>query len=1833
MPKYDIDPSRVNKRFDNAQENALSRIQQSIINTGFDPYEAIDGDTVMAGRIAGYDTMESFDSEKSRKLAEQLGITQDEQKRIGLAGKKALQDYMSANQSTNLVHTDYDKFGRPILQNQDIANYMIGSGVAVPTDRYDAKGQQLYRASQDKREKLFGKGANELFDKQREYNIERQNTGFLGSLRQSPAALMSGAQQLLAGGADFVADAVTSGNSTYFEKAKSAEESNKNWGYDTREQEFRTAEAVHKAKNGDWIGAITTASVVAPEVLSQSMPTIATMFVPATGVVKAGSWALGAARSAKVANAINETRVLKNVADIANKNAGFATVVGITTNNDIEEYTKNNDGVEPSIERIAGMTALNTLQLGIDKFVFKDIVSKYGSPSKFVSTMKDAVKILPDNVVVKTAAMAARASLAAGEEFAQEYAQTWAEILNQKLETTKYGSFENLIKNPELLDEALGAGLIGAGTGGMMSLGASTVQGVPAAIDMANEKVGAWRANTKLSADEKRAVELAGGNTEDEVQFTQYKSFEKDIAEDEKEFRSAMQRGEYEKSEAAIMAMRDKYVNYGFEQNTPDEVKAVNKLGDMLYEHREAVARKLNGEKNQEGSVSRLQKALNAGVPLDSQELGSDRRALGYAIDFGVESENAEQIAELAKALGLEPRKIEQYVEEQNAIKALKAQAGDKKRNWTGIKSMEQVEYEAVNGPDGYVTNYGKMKTAQALGNKAEEEKYLAKLQHFLGTQTEKYNRLADAIAKVESGEQAKVEVNYSVDRNAQNFTVSQEKIGGAKNVLNAVGNTVKELTKLVTLNGGTTKQLSEYEAKEKLRTSESQPIKTKTTKPATGAQAPVAQKKQEQQKESKPVEKPSQKPVQETAQEDELAEMEYKSSMQNEYKQVKEGEKQTAENEAGRADKKWKRMIALKNEKVQVLARKTKGIIDSQIVIDKTTNWQYGDANKILERVGSYVGDKLVLNNDVAEAMAIAYISWIAHDADRTIAPNKKEMAQMIGVKGEPTQQQIAMLSGKGVLQKNIVRSLGRMTLEQLDIDFEKEADYKEKINLETALGNILFAAMVNRGIIKQTQVSAQDFNKVMKLKGEDARRLPVAMARFNAQGDESTAYIKAVKNVMKDIKDVLIKSENVSGPNYEITEPNTNHKIRKRDSAKVSKQDEERLQAQERIEHRVKMNVVEAFNKLGEYGKTALGYVSEEDVRKMHKTKRLATKASNDAIIRYMNQMKEHVNTAQDKPYTFNYFMSADGRDMIDSNTFNPQTIKAHRHVDYTGKPVEIDPKTDSRELLYFKTAVLQGLEEKVEKMNEEQINKRFDEVTQDKKTVIIANQLIGEMRNPKAIAEFIGEKAQMHTLDALVALGEYMKAKREGTTFETNLQLEVDAVTSGWILALLQSPAFEVNTVKEMLRKGGVYIDDMNADYANISGNKLEDDSYVTLQKEIQKRIDAMKANGEVSEAFMSILEVDRNFAKAPFMTHIVYGAGIGGTLNDIENQYIEQLYEKLANGQVKEVQNALRSIGVVAQINQPLNFEFLPEQEKTIREKVRDTYGKATKEAIGAKFSKFTEVRDLINKAFKEMFTPYEAAYNKWLNELRSNKEVVTVRDLKKLERDLAHLIPTIKSPNGTDVQIFSKEKIESVIPDELKVQTKFKNKYDGENRSITTEGEMKRIAASATSGGVNPIHFIDGSIIGELLKQFQMTGVYDAGLFSLNDVDNAVELYNKTLIEKSENYNFVEQVLKAGENLGLTDETREGLTKALVTINANRAKLFGSPINAQHFAMNGIAYKREGNTNAAEQTEDTTADELGLSEKAMNKLETMSSTLSKQQMDGIMLVLKQFKECK
>lgn len=873
-------------------------------------------------------------------------------------------------------------------------------------------------------------------------------------------------------------------------------------------------------------------------------------------------------------------------------------------------------------------------------------------------------------------------------------------------------------------------------------------------------------------------------------------------------------------------------------------------------------------------------------------------------------------------------------------------------------------------------------------------------------------------------------------------------------------------------------------------------------------------------------------------------------------------------------------------------------------------------EQDKYVEQLGTVEKGILNLSEDTINALTTGYLKWVAQDAEQAIEPTMLDMARIIG-KDELNETELGILSGKGVLRKNIVQALGQTASENLKIDIDKDMPFNVRQNIVTSLGNILLSKMLKEGTLIKESITSDEWNMISKKQTYRS----VEFVRFNP---EAKGTIKQVRDLLKRVPELGIEYE-AKEPVYGKPKRKKKHEFRKRPYGKISKKDEKRLSAQERIAHNPKTKVYEAFNRLGEWRKTAAGWKDEKVMaEKVHKTKLASIKAVNRAIERSLENLDAHMERAEGREYYFNYFMSGNGRDMIDSSTFNPQSDKLHRHMDYTGK--EYNPFVNERNEYLFKVAVLQGMDVDVDKMPKEDIMEAWNEISDEVKImseVLVSGRPIHSSWQKK-IAEYAADKKNAHTIDAMVALGEYINAsKMSEPVMLTNLQVEVDAVTSGWIVALMQNPAFDMETNKEYLAKGGVYIDNPEASYQNrVKEGYL--DSYETV-------MEAVKASlGRVHESVLELMKVDRKFAKAPFMTHVTYGAGIGGVKTDIVNQFIDKLYQQMVDDPAKAVRTIYDITGKRVNLGvNPREYVLDAKTVSEIKKYIDSTYGKAVENALSEKYKAFTSTRDVINNAFQEMFQKYETEYAKAYAELEKVGPITKAK-LDAMERDLSKYIPTIMSPNGTTVQIFSKEKMAEINKDLLKVQTAFMNDIVAGQKSVVTTAERRRVAAAKAAGGVVPIHFIDGSIIGEILKQFQMTGIYDAGMFNAYDVDKAVQMYNEKFIEINKNYSLLGEVLKAAkESEVVKQETLEKLSDAMKVADKNRAEIFNSNLNVQHFALDGIAYRND--VKAKESNVDY-AKELGIeNEENVEYLKRVAKMTPKQQ-EAIMSVLKMFKDC-
>ena len=254
------------------------------------------------------------------------------------------------------------------------------------------------------------------------------------------------------------------------------------------------------------------------------------------------------------------------------------------------------------------------------------------------------------------------------------------------------------------------------------------------------------------------------------------------------------------------------------------------------------------------------------------------------------------------------------------------------------------------------------------------------------------------------------------------------------------------------------------------------------------------------------------------------------------------------------------------------------------------------------------------------------------------------------------------------------------------------------------------------------------------------------------------------------------------------------------------------------------------------------------------------------------------------------FEYFFGKNGRFYMDSVTVNPQTdklhrflvtLKAHRQVmDFNSPDAE---KNKQKE--YFKVAIAQAFGFSIDKKTPEEIYDFADAVLEQSEET-----LSGALKSKKHKVEIEkdGKKYEVeiehlgHFFQGLNAIRAYKKAGNGEQPFEVTLSVEFDAITSGFILKLLQLPVMSFEKMKLWLSKGGVFLastDEEKKALDNItnSGQEISEgrliDSYRTLASGMKSNIKLskdMKKHESVWKAMQEVLpklKDKKTISKAP------------------------------------------------------------------------------------------------------------------------------------------------------------------------------------------------------------------------------------------------------------------------------------------------------------------------------------------------------------------------------
>lgn len=701
----------------------------------------------------------------------------------------------------------------------------------------------------------------------------------------------------------------------------------------------------------------------------------------------------------------------------------------------------------------------------------------------------------------------------------------------------------------------------------------------------------------------------------------------------------------------------------------------------------------------------------------------------------------------------------------------------------------------------------------------------------------------------------------------------------------------------------------------------------------------------------------------------------------------------------------------------------------------------------------------KADMEENVKTAIAVAAYMYVAENAKAPQYSSPEDVKAMFGLSeydfvGEALLRQIAPL---GSMENVAILSMGQKVTQALGLSAKKGATQDFLARLEADLGAHVMKLLVDQGIMERTKVSKEDLSAGLKhLPSHDSKNQGdiyfLRMARSEgkkAKDRQLNAATQTISDLAKGTHGILTKlfgvEAQVKEPSWEPikgVQRNTN----KTDQA-VPDFQKKIIEHENSVANYVREDVWYLLQGMGEQAFLEMAGYENPDPSKMHHTTIEALRVSNEALERELGVAQDYFSSLEanedqggsplglKQPLYLSHSVWKQQRVGIDS-VINPQSSKIHRWM-LTRKDWKTTvSSTDTDMMNSFILRVGEGLGVKTDKQGNKaslpQVHELFNTASEDEKTADKAKVLqaavdalvrvFDGMASPADYAAIVagvkkgGEK--MHSMDALIAMAQYQKAKMEAGegkpfSFEVQLMGEVDGVTNGPMLShLLLGAANSVKDLMARLNRGGFF--QQGSGYINYNVWRGEDGHTDLYESTIGAVIRAIQSKPEMAATYARLQKITgtlsnkdtgkvekagRNIIKTP-LTAMLFGASVSGAVDSMFRDFVAKTYagfEDIAKLKSEEQQQALKDY--VENLNALLEeadvtttripmmslsdfltqFELSESQTQALEAVFKDTLGVAVEHTMEKAYAPFLKMRDVINDAANTTFALYDIAY--------------------------------------------------------------------------------------------------------------------------------------------------------------------------------------------------------------------------------------------------------------
>lgn len=408
----------------------------------------------------------------------------------------------------------------------------------------------------------------------------------------------------------------------------------------------------------------------------------------------------------------------------------------------------------------------------------------------------------------------------------------------------------------------------------------------------------------------------------------------------------------------------------------------------------------------------------------------------------------------------------------------------------------------------------------------------------------------------------------------------------------------------------------------------------------------------------------------------------------------------------------------------------------------------------------------------------------------------DESEMGQVLGIYDAEEQLKVKQDAMEGYINSASIRKdIGDEVYQALGLKFNELAPEFTVESFKSAIGVLVQAIAIENGSMERKKGEAGGKNQNLIKTNWDTLTverdaLTKAIAKLQYLNENRSRPLPGLKKPADDNNRVVM---------------NTQNPMDEKSSTFLNKQEKIAYKISPRLARWLAMDEAEVLK--------AMGYMDVKNAG-LHVSEIDAQMARNDKLVREWEILKTFAKSIGDKKFYLKWGQTVSGRFTI-LNDINYQESKLHREfvvAEGSTELVDVNDK-DARQML--EASILQGLDMDPDKLSPETASAKFNEtfkVTAKGIEVAVEGPIktaYEAMRDGKvdaeAMAEVFDKSEGHHGISSIELLVAWDEAIKSGKKLETHANLEIDAITSGMILTLLQIGS---NKALEMAEKGGIY-----------------------------------------------------------------------------------------------------------------------------------------------------------------------------------------------------------------------------------------------------------------------------------------------------------------------------------------------------------------------------------------------------------------------------------------